>query len=108
MSKTIIDVTEENFEAEVLKSNIPVLVDFWAEWCGPCKMLAPTLEQLALDKAGTLKVVKINVDHANALAVKYGVRGIPSMLLFKGYRVEATKIGAIPRAQIEAMLAPFL
>jgi thioredoxin 1 len=93
-------VSDSNFESAVLKAEGPVLVDFWAEWCGPCKMIAPLLEDLATDKTGQLTVVKLNVDENPQAAMKYGVRSIPTMMLFKDGRVAASKIGALPRSKL--------
>ena len=93
-----------NFEEEVLKSDIPVLVDFWATWCGPCKMLAPTIARIAEEKAGVVKVCKLDVDEEPAIAAKYGIRSIPTLLLFKNGQLVKTSIGVQPKAAIEAML----
>ena len=93
-------VTDSDFETEVLGATGPVLVDFWAEWCGPCKMIAPFLEDLAADKAGTLTVAKLNIDENPKSPMKYGVRGIPTMILFKNGRVAATKVGALPKSKL--------
>jgi thioredoxin 1 len=93
-------VTDSSFEKEVLGAEGPVLVDFWAEWCGPCKMIAPSLEDLAADKAGQLTVAKVNIDENPKAPTKYGVRGIPTMILFKGGKVAATKIGALPKSKL--------
>lgn len=101
----IVHVTEENFEAEVTNSDLPVLVDFWAEWCGPCKMLAPILDEIAETHKGKVKVVKIDIEAAKELPVRFGVRGIPTMMMFKGGLVQSTKVGVAPRAQIEALVA---
>ncbi len=90
-------VTDTSFEKEVLKSNEPVLVDFWAEWCGPCKMIAPALEELSKDMAGKVTVAKVNIDENPSLPQRYGVRGIPTLILFKGGQVAAQKIGALPK-----------
>ena len=93
-------VSDSNFESAVLKAEGPVLVDFWAEWCGPCKMIAPLLEDLAADQAGKLTVAKVNVDENPQAPMKYGVRSIPTMILFKGGQVAATKIGALPKSKL--------
>ena len=103
MSEVII--TKENFEAEVLQSDIPVLVDFWASWCGPCKMLAPTVEQIANEQAGKVKVGKVNVDEQQELAAQFRVMSIPTLILFKNGEVAAQTVGVQPKAQIEAMFA---
>ena len=93
-------VTDSNFDAQVLHAKGPVLVDFWAEWCGPCKMIAPFLEDLAADKAGELTVAKIDVDENPLAPTKYRVQGIPTMILFKDGRVAATKVGALPKSKL--------
>ena len=95
-----IAVTDSNFDAEVLRASGPVLVDFWAEWCGPCKMIAPFLEELATDMAGKVTVAKVNIDENPQTPMKYGDRGIPTMILFKGGQVAATKIGALPKSKL--------
>jgi thioredoxin 1 len=97
-------VSDTSFETDVLKAEEPVLVDFWAEWCGPCKMIAPALEDLATDKGGKLTVAKINIDDNPLTPNKYGVRGIPTLMLFKGGQVAATKIGALPKSQLYAWI----
>ena len=93
-------VTDQSFEDSVLRADEPVLVDFWAEWCGPCKMIAPFLEDLAKDMEGKVTVAKINIDENPQTPMKYGVRGIPTMILFKGGQVAATKIGALPKSKL--------
>ena len=94
-----IAVTDSNFDAEVLRASGPVLVDFWAEWCGPCRMIAPFLEELATDMEGKVTVAKVNIDENPQTPMKYGVRGIPTVILFKGGQVAATKIGALPKSK---------
>lgn len=98
-------ITEKNFEEEVLRSDIPVLVDFWATWCGPCRMIAPVIEEIAEEYEGKVKVGKINVDEEQALAIKYGIMSIPTLLLFKDGQVSATTVGFVEKEKIEAMLA---
>jgi thioredoxin 1 len=95
-----IAVTDSNFDAEVLRASGPVLVDFWAEWCGPCRMIAPFLEELATDMEGKITVAKVNIDENPQTPMKYGVRGIPTIILFKGGQVAATKIGALPKSKL--------
>jgi thioredoxin 1 len=97
-------VTDSSFEQEVLKSQGPVLVDFWAEWCGPCKMIGPVLEEIAGDYAGKLKIAKLNIDENPNTPPKYGIRGIPTLMLFKNGQVEATKVGAVSKSQLAAFI----
>ena len=103
MSDEII-LTEANFEAEVLKSELPVLVDFWAEWCGPCKMFAPTIEELATEYKGRAKIAKLNVDQNPAVAEKFGIRGIPTVILFYGGAIAEQAVGAQSKANLVKML----
>jgi len=97
-------VTDESFEPEVLKPDVPVLVDYWAEWCGPCKSIAPILEAVAKEYDGRLKIAKINVDENQGTPAKFGIRGIPTLMLFKNGNVEATKVGALSKSQLTAFL----
>lgn len=103
MSATV-DVTDGNFEEEVLSSDKPVLVDYWAEWCGPCKMTAPILDEVADEYTDKLKVAKLNIDDNPNTPPKYGVRGIPTLMLFKEGQVEATKVGALSKAQLQSFI----
>ena len=104
MSNPISHLTDESFEEEVLKSNLPVLVDYWAEWCGPCKMIAPILDSLTAEYAGKLKITKLNIDDNQKTPQKYGVRGIPTLMIFKNGNVEATKVGALSKSQLTAFI----
>lgn len=104
MSENIVYVTDDSFENEVLKSSTPVLVDYWAEWCGPCKMIAPILDEIAGEYAGRVRIAKLNIDENQTTPPKYGIRGIPTLMLFKNGNVEATKVGAVSRAQLAAFL----
>ncbi|MFQ6371895.1 thioredoxin TrxA [Shewanella sp. YIC-542] len=104
MSDKIIYVSDDSFEAEVLKSEKPVLVDFWAEWCGPCKMIAPILDDVANEYDGKLTIAKVNVDQNNATPAKYGIRGIPTLLLFKNGELAATKVGALSKTQLKEFI----
>jgi thioredoxin 1 len=101
MAENILTVTDSSFEEDVLKSDLPVLVDFWAEWCGPCKMVAPTVEAIARDYSGKLRVAKVNVDENIGTPNRYGIRGIPTLLLFKGGEVKEQLVGNHPRDNIE-------
>ena len=104
MSQGIVNVTDDSFENEVLKASGPVLVDYWAEWCGPCKMIAPVLEEIAKDYAGKIKVAKLNIDENPQTPPKFGIRGIPTLMLFKNGSVEATKVGAVSKSQLTAFI----
>lgn len=104
MSDFITNVSDASFEADVIKADGPVLVDYWAEWCGPCKMIAPVLDEIAQTYAGKLKVCKLNIDENCETPPKYGVRGIPTLMLFKNGNVEATKVGALSKSQLAAFL----
>ncbi|WP_225765012.1 thioredoxin TrxA [Stenotrophomonas sp. Marseille-Q4652] len=104
MSDKVLHVGDADFDSAVLQSSEPVLVDFWAEWCGPCKMISPVLDELAESYAGKLKVAKVNVDDSRATAVKYHVRSIPMLLLFKDGQVQATQIGAVGKGQLTQMI----
>lgn len=104
MSSKIVNVTDSTFEQEVLSADSPVLVDYWAEWCGPCKMIAPILEEIATEYAGRLKVAKLNIDDNAETPPRYGIRGIPTLMLFKNGNVEATKVGALSKSQLTAFL----
>ena len=99
-----VTITSANFESEVLQSDIPVLVDFWASWCGPCKMLAPTIAEIAKEYEGKVKVGKLNIDDDASIAIKYGIASIPTVVLFKNGEVADKSVGYVPKAAIEAML----
>ncbi|HSC79207.1 MAG TPA: thioredoxin TrxA [Chitinolyticbacter sp.] len=104
MSDQIVYVTDASFEDQVLKAAGPVLVDYWAEWCGPCKMIAPILDEVAGEYAGRLTVAKLNIDENQATPPKFGIRGIPTLMLFAGGEVKATKVGALSKSQLTAFL----
>ena len=104
MGERIVHITDKSFEDDVLNSTEPVLVDYWAEWCGPCKAIAKIVDEIAEEYAGKLKVAKLNIDENPATPPKYGIRGIPTLMLFKGGNVEATKVGALSKSQLSAFI----
>ncbi|MCI4440072.1 thioredoxin [Tibeticola sediminis] len=97
-------VTDASFESDVLKSDLPVLVDYWAEWCGPCRMIAPILDEVAKEYQGKLRVAKMNVDENREVPAKFGIRGIPTLMVFKGGQLAATKVGALSKSQLTAFI----
>ncbi len=104
MSKNILSLSDDSFEQDVLKSDVPVLVDYWAEWCGPCKAIAPLVEAAATEYEGRIKVAKLNIDDNQITPPKYGIRGIPTLMLFKDGAVLATKVGALSKSQLAAFI----
>ncbi len=104
MSDNLIHVTDDSFDADVLQSDKPVLVDYWAEWCGPCKMIAPILEEISADYDSTLTIAKLDVDQNQATSMKYGIRGIPTLMLFKEGNIVATHVGALTKSQLTAFI----
>ena len=104
MAENILNVNDDSFDEDVLNSDTPVLIDYWAEWCSPCKMIAPTLEEVASEYQGRVKVAKLNIDDNPGTPKKYGIRSIPTLMLFKSGQVEATKVGAGSKAQLTAFL----
>jgi thioredoxin 1 len=104
MSGQIIHLSDASFQQDVLESTVPVLVDYWAEWCGPCKMIAPILDEIVKEYDGRIKVAKLNIDENQATPPKYGIRGIPTLMLFKNGNVEATKVGALSKSQLTAFI----
>ena len=104
MTEHIVHISDESLDEEVLQSERPVLIDYWAEWCGPCKMIAPVLDEIATEYSDRLKVVKLNIDDNPQTPPKYGIRGIPTLMVFKNGQVEATKVGSVSKAQLTAFL----
>ena len=104
MSDAIKHITDDSFEGDVVKSTKPVLLDFWAEWCGPCKMIAPILEEVAKEYGDKIQIAKINVDENQAIPAKFGIRGIPTLILFKNGEIAAQKVGALAKSQLTAFL----
>ena len=104
MSDNIVHLSDDSFETDVLQADGPVLVDYWAEWCGPCKMIAPILEEIATEYEGRVTVAKLNIDDNSGTPPKYGIRGIPTLMLFKDGQVEATKVGALSKSQLTAFI----
>jgi len=108
MAGSVTEVTDVNFQAEVVESSVPVLVDFWAPWCGPCRMVAPVVEEIAKERGEAIKVVKLNIDENNETAIKFNVMSIPTLMVFNNGEVAKTVIGAYPKAKLESELEPAL
>jgi len=103
-NENVVHISDESFEEEASQSEVPVLIDYWAPWCGPCKMIAPVLDEIATEYSGRLKVVKLNIDDNPQTPPKYGIRGIPTLMIFKNGQVEATKVGAVSKVQLRAFI----
>jgi len=108
LSEKIVDITDDTFDQEVLDSDIPTLVDYWAEWCGPCNMIAPMIDEIALEYSGKLKVAKLNIDENQETPKKYVVRGIPTLMIFKHGELAATKVGALSKSQLTAFIDQYV
>ncbi len=108
MAENVVELNDQNFEQEVLQADLPTLVDFWAPWCGPCRMVGPIVEEIAKEYAGKLKVGKLNVDNAPQTAAKYGIRAIPSLIIFKNGEVAAKSVGAQPKQELQKIIDPQL
>ena len=104
MGEQIVHLSDSSFEQEVLQSDVPVLVDYWAEWCGPCKMIAPLLDEIATEYQGKLKVAKLNIDENSGTPPQYGIRGIPTLMIFKNGSAAATKVGALSKGQLKEFI----
>lgn len=108
MSANVVQVTDTSFDEEVLRSDVPVLVDYWAQWCAPCRMIAPILDEISEEYKSKLKVAKLNIDENPLTPPKYGIRGIPTLMMFKEGNVEATKVGALSKSQLTAFISSYI